>query len=353
MHKTDFSAFNSIRAKFAKMEYFFTDEQGREWQQSKPLQGIKILHNFPLYDNTLLKIEALLHSGAAVWISAPRNIPPDPQSVAFVKELGLPFIPSPQPLTEEFDMVLDCSADYATYVTPKLGFVEVTGTGSHFFQQNHYSYPVISVDDSRLKYFETALGTGDGCVRGLQKWFPGDLSTRQFTIFGFGKVGKGIATKLQQLAKKIIIVDVDPQKIAAATTKGFAAYLIDDPKLKQMIAESFAVITVTGHENVISTHFKDKSWFNNVHLINMGVHDEYGPAFSAEEVTFAKQAINFSLPEPTLTRYIDPIFYAHNLGAQLLLSGKFKAGYHAFPQELDAAIIQRWHTLHGEYLDKC
>jgi hypothetical protein len=64
--------------------------------------------------------------------------------------------------------------DYATFVTPTMGVVEVTGTGSP------PAYPVISVDDSQLKYFETILGTGDGCMRGLQKWLLVDFSTHDY-----------------------------------------------------------------------------------------------------------------------------------------------------------------------------
>ena len=352
MNKINLSAFDPVRAKFNANEYFFTAEQCSEWQKSKPLQGLKILHNFPLYDNTLLKIEALLSSGATVWISAPRNIPPNPKAVSFIQDLGLPYLPAPGPIKEEFDLVLDCSADYASYVTPTLGYVEVTGTGSHFFQNNQYAYPVISVDDSILKRFETTLGTGDGCMRALQEWFSEDLSQHQFIVFGFGKVGSGVALKLRQKVKNVVVVDVAEDKVLAARDRGFTAYMIGDYRLKDVIQHSFAMITATGREHAITKHFADKSWFKNVHLINMGVHDEYGPAFGTEEVVFAKQAINFSLAEPTRTRYIDPIFYAHNLGADLLLSGQFENGYHPFPPELDAAITKRWQAFHGEELER-
>jgi adenosylhomocysteinase len=347
----DFAAFKSIHARFAANEYFLTTEQLKEWQATKPLQSVKVLHNMPVFANTLLKLEVLLGAGADIWVSSPRNIPADPQAVRFVQELGLPYIAVPQPLREEFDIVLECSADYANFVTPTVGVVELTGTGSRIYQTTQTDYPVISVDDSKLKNFETSLGTGDGCVRGLQKWLLEDLSAKQIIIFGFGKVGSGIANKLKTTAKKIVIVEMNASKMQAAQARGFTAYQITDPALKEVIQQSYAAITATGHENTITKYFKDKSWFANTHLINMGVHDEYGAAFAANEVLFDKQAINFSLNEPTLTRYIDPIFYAHNLAAELLLSGKFKAGYHAFPQELDNDIIERWQNFHGEILD--
>lgn len=116
------------------------------------------------------------------------------------------------------------------------------------------------------------------------------------------------------------------------------------------ISQSFGVITATGKENAISDTFKDKHIFKGVHLINMGVHDEYGRLFDRDEVIFDKQGINFSLSEPTLLKYIDPVFYAHNLGVELLLSGKYQAGYYPFPKELDDQIVNRWQVFHDETL---
>lgn len=53
-------------------------------------------------------------------------------------------------------------------------------------------------------------------------------------------------------------------------------------------------------------------------------------------------AINFSLKHPTLMHFIDPIFYAHNVAAQLLLENNFAAGYHPFPTYLDDLVIKLW-----------
>lgn len=347
-----FSMFESIHAEFEPDEYFLTREQGDLWQKTKPFVGLKILHNFPLYHNTLLKIEALLKAGAEVWVGVPQNIPADPRTIQFVKDLGLPFIPVPQKLAESFDFILDCSGDYAHLIQPKIGIVEVTGTGTDIYRNCNSSYPVISVDDSRLKEFETTLGTGDGFLRALQHWLPEDFSQKAFVIFGFGKVGNGIAQKLKPYVKEIVFAEVDPVKIKAAQAKGFRAYHVTDPLLVPALHKAFAIITATGKTGIMSQAFQDKSIFKNAHLINMGVHDEYGERFATKEVLFDKQGLNFSLPEPTLLRYMDPIFYAHNLGVELLLSGKFKAGYHSYPKAMDDAIIKRWQDVHGEVLKK-
>ncbi len=41
-------------------------------------------------------------------------------------------------------------------------------------------------------------------------------------------------------------------------------------------------------------------------------------------------------------RYLDPIFYAHNLGCQIILDQHLKPGYHPLSPEIDAQILQDW-----------
>ena len=57
---------------------------------------------------------------------------------------------------------------------------------------------------------------------------------------------------------------------------------------------SYAVITATGIKNII-TDWYDTDLFKNKVLINMGVDDEYGDAFSKEEVLNEKRGVNFAL----------------------------------------------------------
>ena len=138
----DFTSFDSTHAKFDSHDYFLTHEQTKSWRQARPFAGLKILHNVPLYDNTLLKIEALLYAGADVTVSVPRNIPADPRTIEFIRRLGLKFVPFPKKLTETFDVVLDCSGDYIQFVEPKLGIIELTGTGSEFYRKRNHPFPV-------------------------------------------------------------------------------------------------------------------------------------------------------------------------------------------------------------------
>ena len=49
--------------------YPFLEELNNEWAASKPLTGYKIIHNIPLTNETLLKLESLFLAGAEVTVT--------------------------------------------------------------------------------------------------------------------------------------------------------------------------------------------------------------------------------------------------------------------------------------------
>lgn len=61
-------------------------------------------------------------------------------------------------------------------------------------------YPVISVDSSRIKRVEDALGSADGFIRALRSLLPDEsLEGRKYVLFGYGKVGLGISLRLSKV----------------------------------------------------------------------------------------------------------------------------------------------------------
>ena len=56
-------------------------------------------------------------------------------------------------------------------------------------------------------------------------------------------------------------------------------------------------------------------------LVNMGADDEFGPDIPPERAVNRKRPVNFMLPEPTATRYIDPTLALHNAGILELMRG--------------------------------
>ena len=65
--------------------------------------------------------------------------------------------------------MLDCGGELAGKVVPRLGTIELTQTGERNYRhlEQSLSFPVISVDSSRLKRIEDRLGSADGLKRAL------------------------------------------------------------------------------------------------------------------------------------------------------------------------------------------
>lgn len=112
------------------------------------------------------------------------------------------------------------------------------------------------------------------------------------------------------------------------------------------------MITATGYKASLKTAFPDAHRrLANKTLCNIGADDEIGPGFNHSKVLVQGQCMNFTLRHPTLMRYLDPSFYAHNLGVQLLKDNRYSPGFHRFPEELDLSIIKRWSEIHNEPID--
>ena len=123
---------------------------------------------------------------------------------------------------------------------------------------------------------------------------------------------------------------------------GINALHVSQTALIQNTAKNvFCLITATGQHHVLS-QWLSSAICPQALIANMGVADEIGPNFTNEKILCDRMAINFSLKHPTLLHFIDPIFYAHNLGAQLLIENKPVPGYHPFPSYLDDLIIKLW-----------
>jgi adenosylhomocysteinase len=347
----NFDAFDQARRHYNEMDFPFLNKQREKMLGTRPYAGLKILHNIPLTMTAVVKIESLLLGGADVTMSCVTVVRPQKEAIDILKAANVQ-IQIEHNFSAQYDFCMDCCGELISVVHPKIGAVELTQTGSMKYREIATDYPVISVDDSKLKILETFFGTGESFVRAIAAYIQSDFNNKQFVIFGYGKVGRGIAYSLSKVSEKIHIVDVDINKLDKAREDGYA--IIDGKNIadvKKLIASMDVVVTATGVPCVLSNfyHLK-KNEFGSAILANMGAEDEYGRNFLLKDVLFEKQPLNFTLDEPTAMKYLDPIFYAHNLAFDLILTNHFKKGYNKFPDEIAQSILGQWLSLHGQEL---
>jgi len=329
------------------------------WRQEaaikKPYQGLKIYHNIPLSIETVCKMEALCAAGAEVVVSANVFVVPATFSEAreLVDEMGLEYRESKYAEEKEFDFYLDSSGELSDLPPPTLGVVKLTRTGAVVYQNKHFAAPVLSVDDSYLKVLETYYGTGESFSRAFRQLSGSGIQGGAFGVIGYGKVGRGIAYGIQKQGGKCIIFDKDPSVCKKAISDGFRAYLSgDNEESLKALKNVNVVVTSTGYKDILKKAFPDaEERFAGKILCNMGAVDEIGPGFEESKVLAKGQPINFTLRHPTLMRYLDPSFYAHNLGIQILKDQPYDPGFHPLPKEVDLAILNRWAQIHNEPID--
>lgn len=323
--------------------------------QHKPLKGVSILNNTPLSLETLIKVDCLIAAGANVTLTSTRFIKPNSENKThnYIPYMSLRFIPKHEdlkPFKNDFDFVLDCGAELANIISPKKGIVELTGTGTSIFKEHIFNFnvPIISVDDSKTKKLETFFGTAEGFVRALEQFCPRDILDIHTVLFGYGKVGSGIVYGLSSYTKNITVIDkCDLSLEKANSSKLKAIHISHTNQIKQAVTKAGLIITAAGHPGLISTIFT-KEELKGKMLANVSADDDFGKEIPEEDVLGKKQPLNFQLATPTLMRYLDPSFYAHNLCVELILKNTFHAGYHALPHEIDAQILQKWQKLHKE-----
>src|SRR5258708_1950548 len=108
----------------------FMHKQLAEWQISRPLAGLKVLHHVPVVPNTLLKISCLAAAGADIIVSNPSFMSAHPETVAALRKANIVYIENIAQLNNHiFDIYFDCGAEsYQILGKPRLGSVELTAT---------------------------------------------------------------------------------------------------------------------------------------------------------------------------------------------------------------------------------
>ncbi len=327
-------------------EFPFLQSLAATWSETRPLEGMRVLHNIPVTQETMLKLEPLYIAGADVTVTH-LDLPglkPKQDCIDLLVDAGADVKIAHGLIEGEYDFALDCCAQIPLMenVTVTKGYVELTQSGTPVYSNLETDLPIFSIDLSKLKCLEGMFGTGEACVRAIRQFVDPSLKDKKFIVFGYGKVGRGIARYLAREDAKITVVDTDKTCREQATETGFKAMdSADRDPLLEAINDSFALITATGRPELIGEMFSPSDISEDVHLINMGADDEFGDAFPPSRIVADKAPLNFMLDSPTTMFFIDPIFMAHNRCCEYILKGGVH-GFSALPKALDLPVVDAW-----------
>ena len=296
--------------------------QARRWRETRPLAGLRVLCGTPLFLNTLAQFATLLSGGADLAVAYSDELGYDPAIPDFLAGIGLTLCHGAEEAAAcgPFDAVLDCSA-LNRGVSVRLGYCELTRSGVHVYESDPPDKPVFTADSGRIKSIETVLGTGDGCLRGLRH-IGVDPAGKTVLLFGHGRVGRGIEYALTQAGATMRIVD-------PAQGRVFTPALLNGADI---------IVSATGVRDALAP-FAQLLLDSGALLVNMGADDEFGPGVPPDRAVNAKRPVNFMLPEPTSTHYIDPTLALHNAGILELKNGDGCPGILTPPDSLENSIL--------------
>ncbi len=312
-------------------EYPALGSQLAEWRTSRPLAGVRILDGTPLFANTLLKFVPLLAAGAELTAATHDAIPRDPALIPLLERWGIPHVHNAR--SGAYDCILDCGGVHAG-LEPRLGFAELTRSGYYHYRTARK--PVILVDDSRIKAIETCLGTGEGFLRGMKQLGHTDFKGRSLVIFGFGKVGRGVAFYARREGAVITAVDEPGTEVPPGVT---LVSRHDRDAVRAAVRSSWCVVTVTGIANAMQGNGAAEELLYGSQLVAaMGVENEWGDELPPERILNRNVPLNFMLAEPTRLRYIDPTMALSNAAALELVRGGLPGGL----QKIDSEVENRY-----------
>jgi adenosylhomocysteinase len=308
----------------------------------RPFTGHTVVFGHLLVWNSLVVAEALWRGGAKLVFTDVHASPATRPVQRLLERNGVRVWPAQQAVRQG-DIYLDVGAALGQ-LRPPVASAEVTRTGVLRYQSIRCR--VVSADDCLAKRVEGFFGTGDSFLRAWSHFRPGEtLPGRRLVIFGYGKIGRGVAVRTRAAGMRVRVVDTSPRARKRAQADGIACHDGSlDSRLRRWLRQADIVIAVTGTPAALGDHVP-QDWLRASHpvLVNLGAEDEFGPGFSEKEILGGRSVpLNFHLPEPTLNRYVDPALAAHLLALEVALSQPLSPGVHPLPAALDRWVLQTW-----------
>ena len=280
----------------------------KEYGNSKPLKGARIVGSLHMTIQTAVLIETLVALGANVRWASCNIFSTQDHAAAAIAKTGIPvFAIKGQSLEEHWDyldqsfqfengpnMILDDGGDATLYVllgaraeageeilaVPQSeeeevikvqiykrikqspgwftktrdnirGVSEETTTGVHrlyeLVKNGQLPFPAINVNDSVTKSkFDNKYGCKESLVDGIRRATDTMMAGKTAVVCGYGDVGKGSSASLRGAGARVKVTEVDPICALQAAMDGYEVVVLED-----VVSDADIFITTTGNKDVI------------------------------------------------------------------------------------------------------
>jgi adenosylhomocysteinase len=230
---------------------------GNRWAARRPFEGMTLGVSAHLTTLTAARVREMGLGGGTIALCGASAATTDPAVVDLLLDEGHHFYTTGSRedhhdlvLDHEPELLADVGADligFACTHRPEasrrvLGAVEVTKSGVNRLPQLELRFPVVNINDGRLKSsIENRHGVGEGLWHALQRLTGIHLSGRRVAVVGYGPVGKGVAFYARSHGAVVEVVETDSVRRLCAHYDGFPT-----PSLAACIARTGILVTCTG-----------------------------------------------------------------------------------------------------------
>jgi len=248
----------------------------KEYGNSQPLKGARIVGCLHMTIQTAVLIETLTHLGAEIRWSSCNIFSTQDQAAAAIAAAGIPVFAWKGETEEEYDwcieqtitgpngwkpnMILDDGGDLTKIIHEKYpallgdikGLSEETTTGVHRLHEmvkvGKLKVPAIDVNSSVTKSkFDNLYGCRESLPDGLKRATDIMFAGKVAVVCGFGDVGKGSAASLRNQGARVIVTEIDPICALQAAMEGYQVTTMEDA-----VSQADIFVTATGNADVIT-----------------------------------------------------------------------------------------------------
>jgi adenosylhomocysteinase len=248
----------------------------KEYGNSKPLNGAKIVGCLHMTIETAVLIETLVHLGAEVRWSSCNIFSTVDQAASAIAEVGIPVFAWKGESEEEYDwcirqtivgkagwvpnMILDDGGDLTKMIHQEYpevlknikGVSEETTTGvARLYQmekEGKLKIPAINVNDAVTKSkFDNLYGCKESVIDGIKRATDVMIAGKMAVICGFGNVGKGCAEAFKSQGARVVVTEIDPICALQASMNGYQVLPIED-----VVSQADIFVTTTGNVDIIT-----------------------------------------------------------------------------------------------------
>ena len=264
----------------------------KEYADTKPLKGARILGCLHMTIQTAVLIETLIKLGAECRWSSCNIFSTQDHAAAAIAKAGVPVFAWKGETEEEYwwcvkqtiegkkdwvpNMILDDGGDltalmhkeYKNLLKNIKGVSEETTTGVLALKKMEANeqllIPAINVNDSVTKSkFDNLYGCRESLVDGIKRATDVMMSGKVAIVAGYGDVGKGSAASLRQAGARVLVTETDPICALQAAMEGYEVVVMDDA-----IKEADIVVTATGNKDIVTAdhmrNMKDRAILCNI-----------------------------------------------------------------------------------------